>query len=117
MHSGKESTCQCRRLKRCGFELWVGKIPWTRKWQPIPVLLPGKFHGQSSLVGYSPWVTKLDMIEYTHTHTHTQSVCVHTHVLLEKEMATHSSILAWRISWTEELGRLQSTRSQRVGND
>ena len=36
---------------------------------------------------------------------------------LEKEMATHSSILAWRIPWTEEPGGLQSTRSQRVGND
>ena len=36
---------------------------------------------------------------------------------LEKEMATHSSILAWRISWTEEPGRLQSMRSQRVGHD
>ena len=36
---------------------------------------------------------------------------------LEKEMATHSSILAWRIPWTEELGRLQSTGSQRVRHD
>ena len=36
---------------------------------------------------------------------------------LEKEMATHSSILAWRIPWTEELGGLQSTGSQRVGHD
>ena len=36
---------------------------------------------------------------------------------LEKGMATHSSILAWRIPWTEELGRLQSTGSQRVGHD
>ena len=36
---------------------------------------------------------------------------------LEKEMATHSSILAWRILWIEEPGRLQSTRSQRVGHD
>ena len=35
---------------------------------------------------------------------------------LEKEMATHSSILAWRIPWTEELGRLQFMRSQRVGH-
>ena len=32
----------------------VGKIPWRRKWQPTPVLLPKKFHGQRSLVGYSP---------------------------------------------------------------
>ena len=36
---------------------------------------------------------------------------------LEKGMATHSSILAWRISWTEETGRLQSIGSQRVGHD
>ena len=36
---------------------------------------------------------------------------------LEKEMATHSSILAWRIPWTEESGGLQSTGSQRVGHD
>ena len=40
---------------RPGFDLWVGKIPWRRKWQPTPVLLPGKFYGQRSLVGYSPW--------------------------------------------------------------
>ena len=32
--------------------------PWRRKWQPTPVFLPGKFHGQSSLVGYSPWGRK-----------------------------------------------------------
>ena len=37
--------------------------------------------------------------------------------LLEKEMATHSSILAWKIPWMEEPGRLQSMRSQRVGHD
>ena len=36
---------------------------------------------------------------------------------LEKEMATHSSILAWRIPWTEEPGGLQSTGLQRVGHD
>ena len=48
-----ESIClQCRRPR---FNPWVGKIPWRRKWQPTPVLLPGKFHGLRSLVGYSPW--------------------------------------------------------------
>ena len=31
------------------------KIPWRRKWQPTPVILPGKFHGQRGLAGYSPW--------------------------------------------------------------
>ena len=35
----KEPTCQCKRHKRCGFDLWVGKIPWRRKWQPTPVFL------------------------------------------------------------------------------
>ena len=49
--SGKESACQCRRH---GFDPWVGKIPWRRKWQPTPVFLPGKSHGQRSLAGYSP---------------------------------------------------------------
>jgi len=37
---------------------WIGKIPWRRKWQPGPVFLPEKFHGQRSLVGYSPWCFK-----------------------------------------------------------
>ena len=46
---------QCRRPR---FDPWVGKIPWRQKWQPTPVLLPGKFHGQRSIVGYSPWVHK-----------------------------------------------------------
>ena len=50
--SGKESTCQCRRQ---GFSLWIRKLPWRRKWQPTPVFLPGKFHRQKSLAGYSPW--------------------------------------------------------------
>ena len=50
---GKEPACQCRRHKRHGFGPWVRKIPLRRKWQPIPVFLPGKFHGQRSLTGYS----------------------------------------------------------------
>ena len=37
------------------FDPWLGKIPWRRKWQPTPVFLPGKPHGQRSLAGYSPW--------------------------------------------------------------
>ena len=43
---------------RCGFDPWVRKIPWRRKWQSTPVFLPGKSHGQKSLVGYSPWGRK-----------------------------------------------------------
>ena len=49
--SGKESSYQC---KRQGFDPWVRKIPWRRKWQPTPVFLPGQSHGQRSLEGYSP---------------------------------------------------------------
>jgi len=44
----------CRRPKRCGFDPWVGKIPWRRAWQPFPVFLLGESHGQRSLVSYSP---------------------------------------------------------------
>ena len=56
--SDKEPGCQCRRHKRRGFEPWVRKIPWRRKWHPTPALLPGKPHGQRSLAGYSPWGLK-----------------------------------------------------------
>ena len=50
--SGKETACQCIR---CGFHSWVGKIPSRRKWQFMPVFLPGKSHRQRSLEGYSSW--------------------------------------------------------------
>ena len=43
---------QCRKLRS---HPWVRKIPWRWKWQPTPVFLPIEFHGQKSLVGYSPW--------------------------------------------------------------
>ena len=52
--SGQELAHQCRRCKRCGFGLWVGKILWRRAWQPTLVFLPRESHGQRSLVGYSP---------------------------------------------------------------
>ena len=48
---GEESTCQSKGL---GFNAWVRKIPWRRARQPTPVFLPRKWHGQRSLVGYSP---------------------------------------------------------------
>ena len=60
------------------------------------------------------WVKNLPAMQET------QETCVQSLGLedpLEKGMATHSSILAWRISWTEEAGGLQSMRSQRVGHD
>ena len=133
-------TVKCLSTMR---ETWVGKISWRRKWQSTPVLLPGKSHGQRSLVGYSLWGCKesdtterlhflgtentsakvfiifwrlvqhrdqLDlkiMKQYLWTslmaqsvknpcamqETQVQSLCQEDS--LEKEMATHSSILAW----------------------
>ena len=47
--NGKESACNVGDL---------GLIPWSRKWQPTPVFLLGKSHGQRSLAGYSPWCHK-----------------------------------------------------------
>ena len=55
-HSCKESAGQCRRL---GVSPWVRKTPWRRKQQLTPVFLPGKFNGQGSLVGYSPWARRV----------------------------------------------------------
>ena len=46
---------QCRRP---GFNPLVRKIPWRREWQPTPVFLPGEFHRQRNLAGYSPWGLK-----------------------------------------------------------
>ena len=64
----KVSATQCGRP---GFNPWVGKIPWRRKWQPTPVLLPGESHGQRSLVGYSPQGHKeSDTTERLHFHFH-----------------------------------------------
>ena len=64
--SGKQPNCQCRRR---WLDPWVRKIPWKREWQPTPVFLPGKFHGQRSLVGYSPWGHKeLGMTEQLSTY-------------------------------------------------
>ena len=90
----RESACQYRRP---GFDPWVGKIPWSREWQPTSVFLPGESHGQKSLAGYSPWDRKesytTEQLTHTHTHTHThtsscgnrQLVTVHRKVSTECE--------------------------------
>ena len=94
MEQCKESACQCRGCKRWRFDTWIGKIPWSRKWQFTPVFLPGKSHRQRSLAGYSSWGCKESdtsereralmpthacMHVHTHTHTHT-----HTHSIWEQ---------------------------------
>ena len=75
--SGKESAHQCRGCQRCGFNPWVGKIPWRRAWQPTLVFLPRESHGQRNLVGYTPCSCKeLDTTEQLRIYT--SSVCIHT---------------------------------------
>ena len=48
---GKESTCQCWKHKKYGLDPWFRKIPWRRRWQPVPVFFTRKFHGQRSWAG------------------------------------------------------------------
>ena len=78
--SGKESARQYRRQKRHSFDPWVRKIPWSREWQPIPIFLPGEFHGQRNLAGYSPWVAESNMTERL-------TLCCTIHSLLFSSMS------------------------------
>ena len=129
------------------FDPWVGKTPWRRKWLPTPVFQYSCLDpmDRGAWGAYSPWGLKeSDTIEWLiHTHifvyiytykcfpggSAVKNLLVmqemqETRVLplvwedpLEKGMTTHSSILAWRIPWTEEPGGLQSMGSQRVIQD
>ena len=89
------------------------------QWHPTPVLMPGKSHGWRSLVGCSPWFCyKSDTTEWLHFHFSffPPTFTFHFHAL-EKEMATHSSVLAWRIPGMWEPGGLPSMGSHRVRHD
>ena len=74
------------RCKRRGFNPWVGKIPWRRKWQPTPVFLPGEFHGQRSLVGYIQ-----SMVSYSWTQLKQLSIRAHTLLRKQKQLGTPTS--------------------------
>ena len=93
-----------------GKETWVqslGQEEPPKKEMATLLFLLGKFHRQRSLEGYSPW----DHKESDTTERLTLSQ------FMEKEMVTHSSVLAWEIPWTEEPVGLHSMGSQRVGHD
>ena len=85
-------------------------VTWRRQWHPTPVLLPGNSHGQEPAGLQSSGVTK------SQTWLSNFPITFHFHAL-EKEMATHSSVLAWRIPGTGEPGGLPSMGSHRVGHD
>ena len=71
------SECYSLECRRPGFDPWVWKIPWRRKWQPTPLCLPGESNGQRSLVGYSPWDSRVghDWTTNTDRHLDNQVLC------------------------------------------
>ena len=109
---GSDSKIGCLQCGRPGFNLWVRKIPWRRKWQPTPVLLPGKFHWWRSLVGYSPWGHKeSDMTEQFHFHwkksydKSTQCIEKQRHHPADEGLYRHSYGLSSSHIWMWELNR------------
>ena len=73
----------------CRFDPWVGKIPWRRAWQPIPVFLPGESHGQRSVVGYSSQVAE--------SLTRLKRLSIHTEAVWADLLNIYG--LPWWLSW------------------
>ena len=93
-----------------GWVLVSGRVRlWRRQWHPTPVLLPGK-----SMDGGAWWAAVHGVDNRTRLNDFTFTFLLHA---LEKEMATHSSTLAWRIPGTAEPGGLPSMGLHRVGHD
>ena len=80
------------------FDPWVKKIPWRRKWQPSPIFLSEKFHGQRSLVGYSPWGCKeSEMTEQACTHAWTfQKRNTHSNAKFAESLRKKQLAKLWR---------------------
>ena len=106
----KNLSANARGTRSHGFNSWVRKIPWSRKWQPTLVFSPGKFHGREA------WWARVYEVAKSQTGLSDFPFMFHFHAL-EKEMAPHSSVLAWRIPGTGEPGGLPSMGSHRVGHD
>ena len=85
---------------------WVGKAPWSRRWHHTPVLLPGKFHGHSSLAGYSLWGCKeSDMTAWLSTHTQIMDVRAKTVRLLEQSVWVIQCFLKYIPKATKEVNK------------
>ena len=102
--SSEELICQCRRLNRRRFNPWVRKILCRRKWQPVQVFLPGKFHGQRSLEGY----TVHEAIKSrTRMNTHTSFTTVQWKTILKGDWVS-------RIGWKQLMELQESIDVPRV---
>ena len=125
----------CLQCGRFGCNPWVRKISWRREWQPTPVFLPPpsknrgskKYfrEGNGTPLQYSclenpmdggAWWAAVHGVARSWTRLSDFTLTFHFHAL-EKEMATHSSVLAWRIPRMGEPGGLLSMGSHRVGHD
>ena len=94
---------RCPQCRRPGFDSWVWKIPWKRKWQSTPALLPGKSHGQRTLIGYSPWGHKeSDTTERLHFHFHLQT--------RRRTLTRHRSFLDFLELWEKNIRCLCPTQ-------
>ena len=89
------------------------EILGRRQWHPTPVLL---YCCPENPMDGGAWWAAVHGVAKSQTRLSNLTFTFHFHAL-EKEMATHSSVLAWRIPWTEKPGRLQSMGSHRVGHD
>ena len=104
-HSGKESTCQCRRHKRHGFDPWVKKVPCRRKHQFTAVFLPGKFHGQRSPAGYSPWGHK----EPDHSHKNILAVITGKYIKYKQRNMEFILVICSHILYLEKFWLISKT--------
>ena len=82
----KGHACNAGDLQETDFSPWIEKIPWRRKWQPAPIILPGNPRGQRSLAGYSPWDCKeLDRTERLNNNR--EGTCLQGHRVLGRVCA------------------------------
>ena len=88
-----------RRCKTCRFSPRVGKIPWRRAWHPTPVFLPGKFHGQRSLVVHG--VAEPDMTERLRKHRNTALAPKYRHVYMHGLIHIYSLVLSSERAWKQ----------------
>ena len=106
---GKSVCLQCRRP---GFDPWVGKIPWRRKWHPF------QYSCLENPMDRGAWWATVHRVTKSWTWLSDLTFTFTFHFqALEKEMETHSSVLAWRIPGMGEPGGLPSMGSHRVGHD
>ena len=100
----KNAPANARDIRDEGLDLWVGKLPRRRAWNPTPVFLPGESHGPRSLAGYSPWGGKeldtTEVTEYTHNYKKVRNDTIRVPWLLYK-LSLPSFCIQGSSAWVE----------------